>query len=187
MGIINNEASSICLSRVYWGLIFAVGVMASESPLASEEEVNEALGVLEAWTAAFISGDYREQWQLTDKRITRWISRSKFRKVMDGAQKFNGDLERHTITGAAPAIAADLPCSEMGHCYREGVQYVLITIASEYEKAAPPQPEFVVMAKSEEGWRFGGGSFLNRPMGETAVIMTEHDERRYKPHFPNSQ
>ncbi len=69
----------------------------------------------------------------------------------------------------------------MRHCYRRGVQYVVFVLRTTYEKASPGQPEYVAMAKSDEGWRFGGGTFPNRPLGETAVIMTESDESRYRP------
>jgi hypothetical protein len=40
-----------------------------------------------------------------------------------------------------------------------------------------------VMARSGDDWLFGGGSFLNRPLGETAVIMSEQDEQRYQPRW----
>lgn len=71
----------------------------------------------------------------------------------------------------------------MGHCFREGVDYVIALMETRYEIASPAQPEFVVAARSNEGWRFGGGTILNRPFGETAVIMTVQDERRYKPSY----
>jgi len=155
-----------------------------EPPLASAYEVEAASSALEAWTAAYSAGDYHEQWLLTDKRITRWFDRRSFRKMMTEAQQRNGLLKTYSITGAAPARASDLPCTEMGHCYRTGIQYAIFVIESTYEKAEPSQPEFAVMAKAEGKWVFGGGSFLNRPLGETAVIMTEQDERRYEPRYP---
>lgn len=155
------------------------------SPLAAQENesgaVPDAVAAFEAWTTAFREGDYRQQWRLTDKHITRWWNRQQWRETMADAQKRNGDLLSYTIRGAAEATAADLPCTEMGHCFREGLPYVLIVIDSEYEKAQPNQPEFVVMAKAADDWLFGGGTFLNRPMGETAVILTEQDEQRYQP------
>jgi hypothetical protein len=145
--------------------------------------VTQALAAFEAWTASFQQADYRQQWKLTDKHITRWWNRQQWREAMAGAQKRNGDLLSYHIVGAAGAAAADLPCTEMGHCFREGLEYVLVVIESEYEKAQPKQPEFVVMAKSGNDWLFGGGTFLNRPMGETTVIMTEQDEQRYQPRW----
>lgn len=149
-------------------------------------DVTQALAAFEKWTSAFQQADYRQQWQLTDKHITRWWNRQQYRKAMAGAQKSNGDLLDYRIVGAAEATSADLPCTEMGHCFREGLEYVLIVLESEYEKAQPVQPEFVVMARSGDDWLFGGGTFLNRPMGETAVIMTEQDEQRYQPRWSSS-
>ncbi len=96
----------------------------------------------------------------------------------------NGALLSYTITGQSEVTAEQLPCSEQGHCYRPGVQYVLFTLATEYENAAPPQPEYVAMALDGDQWYFGGGTMLNRPFGETSVIMTESDERRYRPRTP---
>jgi hypothetical protein len=77
------------------------------------------------------------------------------------------------------ASARELPCTEMGHCYREQVSYVLALIQTRYAQATPAQPEYCVAAYSSEGWRFGGGTILNRPLGETAVILSTQDERRY--------
>lgn len=98
---------------------------------------------------------------------------------MKKAARRNGALLSYTIEGAAPADAESLPCTENRHCFREGIPYVVFRIRSAYELATPAQPEFAVMALSDEGWRFGGGTFLNRPLGETAVIMTRQDEERY--------
>lgn len=100
---------------------------------------------------------------------------------MTKAARRDGPLLSYEIEASAPARAEDLPCTETGHCFREGVKYVFFLIRSDYEIAEPKQPEFAVMAYSDEGWRFGGGTFLNRPLMETAVIMTVQDERRYKP------
>jgi hypothetical protein len=74
----------------------------------------------------------------------------------------------------------------MGHCYRKDVQYVFILLRSTYAKAAPAQPEYVVMAKSEEGWKFGGGTFPDTPMGETSSILNRKDEHRYRYRDTNS-
>jgi hypothetical protein len=102
---------------------------------------------------------------------------------MTKARRKDGALTGYAIQAAAPIDAAKLPCTEMGHCYRRGIQYILFIISSTYEKAAPAQPEYVAMSESDKGWRFGGGTFPNRPLGETAVILTEADERRYAPSF----
>jgi len=156
-------------------------LFADEPELATQEEIAAAHSVFIEWTSAFQTGDYRAQWLLTDSRIRHWHDRKRWKGWMTKAAKRNGALVSYEVEAAAPARAEDIPCTEMGHCFRQGVKYVLFLIRSEYEIAEPAQPEFVVMALSDEGWRFGGGSFLNRPMGETSVIMTVQDERRYKP------
>ena len=154
---------------------------AEEPPLASEDELAEARTILVEWTQAFQAGDYAAQWRLTDRRIRRWHDRERWRGSMRKAAIRNGALLSFSVEAAAPATAADLPCTEQKHCFRGGVKYALFAIRSDYEKAEPPQPEFAVMAWSDDGWRFGGGTFLNRPLGETAVIMTRQDEERYRP------
>jgi len=164
-------------------LALAAPAQSKEPAPASKEEIADALGVFQEWAAAFQAGDYRAQWLLTDKRIRRWHDQKRWKKWMTAAQARNGDLKSFEIDAAAPAAATDLPCTETGHCFRPGVQYVLIVIHSAYEKVAPQQPEFAVMSNDDGVWRFGGGSFLNRPMGETSVIMTVQDERRYKPGY----
>ena len=164
--------------------IFAIGAANAKEPdPATTEEVAAATATLKEWTSAFQAGDYRAQWLLTDARIRHWHDRKRWKGWMTKAARRDGALLSYEIEAAAPARAADLPCTEMGHCFREGVKYVIFLIRSDYEIAEPAQPEFAVMAYSDEGWRFGGGSFLNRPMGETSVIMTVQDERRYKPGF----
>ena len=154
---------------------------AKEPDLATPDEIEAAKDQLVQWTTAFQAGDYRTQWRLTDARIRHWHDRKRWKGRMTKAARRDGALLSHEIEAAAPASAEDLPCTEMGHCFRKGVKYVIFVIRSDYEIAEPAQPEFAVMAHSDEGWRFGGGSFLNRPMGETSVIMTVQDERRYKP------
>ncbi|MCB2112105.1 MAG: hypothetical protein KDD85_00995 [Parvularculaceae bacterium] len=168
----------------------ALAVLTAPAPLwadepepATREEIVAAHEVLVQWTSAFQAGDYRAQWRLTDSRIRRWHDRRRWKDWMTKAARRNGALLSYEVEAAAPAQAEDIPCTEMGHCFRPGVKYILFLIRSEYEVAHPAQPEFVVMALSDEGWRFGGGSFLNRPMGETSVIMTVRDERRYSPGY----
>jgi hypothetical protein len=160
---------------------FASSAHAAETPLATQADVEEARAILAQWTAAYQDEDYLAQWRLTDPRIRRWWDQTRWRKAMVKARRRDGKLTAYTIVAADPIDAEKLPCTEMGHCYRQGVQYVAFVIRSEYEKAEPGQPEYVAMAKSDEGWRFGGGTFPNRPVGETSVILTESDERRYKP------
>lgn len=152
-----------------------VGPDRSES--ASPGDAAEA--ALVAWLEAYRSGDYRQQWTLTDPRIRRWHDLRRWRGWMKRAARRDGRLDGYAISGRAPAAADQLPCTEQGHCFRGGVDYVLLLVTTGYDRAAPAQPEYAVMALSSEGWRFGGGSILNRPLGETAVILTESDERRY--------
>lgn len=143
------------------------------------EPVEAAEAALVAWVEAYRSGDYRRQWALTDPRIRRWHDLPRWRGWMKRAVRRDGRLDAYEISARAPVSAAQLPCTEQGHCFRTGVTYVLLLVATRYGRAAPAQPEYAVMALSAEGWRFGGGTILNRPLGETAVILTESDERRY--------
>jgi len=170
-----------------FAVAFAASARAEETPLANTADVEEARAILDQWTAAYQTEDYLTQWQLTDPRIRRWWGKTRWRKAMTKARRKDGKLTAYTIVTADPIDAEKIPCTEMGHCYRRGVQYVIFIIRSTYERAAPGQPEYVAMAKSDEGWRFGGGTFPNRPVGETAVILTESDERRYKPDLSGVQ
>jgi hypothetical protein len=157
---------------------------AEDTPLATQAEVETALQVFAQWTAAYQAEDYDAQWRLTDPRIRRWWDEKRWRKAMVKARRKDGQLTGYAIQAADPIDAAKLPCTEMRHCYRRGVPYVVIILRSTYEKVAPGQPEYAAMAKSAEGWRFGGGTFPNRPLGETAVILTESDESLYRPNMP---
>jgi hypothetical protein len=165
-------------------ILAAPDARAEEPPLARAADIEDAREVLMQWTAAYQARDYDRQWALTDPRHYRWWDRKRWRNAMAKARRKDGALTGYTIQAAAPIDAAKLPCTEIGHCYRRGIQYILFMISSTYEKAAPGQPEYVAMSKSEEGWRFGGGTFPNRPLGETAVILTEADERSYAPVVP---
>jgi len=73
-----------------------------------------------------------------------------------------------------------IPCTEMRHCYRKDIQVVLIIMNSLYKIIGEKEKEYVVMANSSHGWRFGGGTFLNIPFGETMTILDRKDERRYE-------
>lgn len=166
-------ASSVC-SRV---------ALAQTSPgwsaSRADQDVAAAREVLLAWTNAFRAADFDSQWLLTDPAIRRWHDRARWRRWMRAASRRNGALLEFALRNGVLAQAAQIPCTEQGHCYRSGVRYIVFLIQSRYERATPAQPEYAAMAWSVEGWRFGGGTFLNRPMGETSVILTEEDERRY--------
>ncbi|MEZ5891860.1 MAG: hypothetical protein R3C58_01740 [Parvularculaceae bacterium] len=146
---------------------------------ATQEDLLAARTAFIEWGTAYQNRDYGTQWRLTDKRIRRWFGQKRWTKSMLTAEKRTGELESFEILGQLAVKAEQLPCTEYRHCYRRRVCYVFFKIASRYSIAAPPQPEYAVMAFSNEGWRFGGGTFPNRPLGETAVIMTEADEKRY--------
>ena len=154
---------------------------AAEPPLATQDDVQEALTVLLEWIAAFQAADYGTQWTLTDPRIRHWHNRRRWLRLMRTAHERSGALLEAELQSAGPIDAGHLPCTEMGHCYHRDVQYVVFTFRTRYEIAAPGQPEFAVMARSDEGWRFGGGTFPDRPLGESAVILDEQTERRLVP------
>lgn len=170
------------LVMVGWLALAAMPVLAvaDETSPATPDEIAAARETLVAWTSAYQAGEYREQWGLTDPRIRHWHDKERWRGWMKKAARHNGALVTFEIEAVAPADAGSLPCTEQGHCFREGIRYVFFRIRSAYEVAEPAQPEWAVMAESEEGWRFGGGTFLNRPLGETSVIMTRRDEDKYK-------
>jgi hypothetical protein len=154
----------------------------SEAPpaVAGDADITAARQALDAWTQAYQTSDYDAQWRLTHPRIRHWRPRRLWRRTMIRAARQDGALLSYTVVGEAPVTAEQLPCTEQGHCYRPGIRYVMFTIRSVYENAAPPQPEYVAMAELDGDWYFGGGTFLNRPFGETSAIMTEADERRFR-------
>ena len=171
----------LCVALILSAIV--TSAQAEEPPLATEDEVVEVYGILQQWIEAYREKDYTKQWRLTDSRIRRWHNRKRWRGWMREAQKNNGDLLSYMAVSGAPVTADQIPCTEQGHCFRPEVQYIIFLIRTEYEKAEPGQPEFAVMAKSSEGWKFGGGTILNRPMGETSAIMTVQDEARYRPRY----
>jgi len=148
---------------------------------AIEADILAARQVMESWIEAYQRQDFPSQWRLTHPRIRRWFDRRRWTRGMRAAFNRTGNLIDYNITGQAAVSAAQLPCTELGHCFRPGLAYVFFRLETRYEVAAPPQPEFCVMARADADWRFGGGTLLNRPLGETAVIMTRQDERRYDP------
>ena len=176
-----NRRSLLQCGAFAAALTFANVAWADEPALATQDEVVEAYDVLREWTEAYRAKDYDAQWLLIHPRIRRWHNKKRWNGWMKKAQKRNGDLLSYVAEYGTPIQADQIPCTEQGHCARRGIQYIMYIIRTEYETAEPGQPEYAIMAKSRAGWRFGGGSFLNRPMGETSIIMTEQDEARYKP------
>jgi hypothetical protein len=158
----------------------AKAIAVEEPPLAVQEEIREAFESFKVWQAAIQAEDYDQLWLLNDPRIRQWHDKKSWKKRIKTARKQTGAIVSSDIEAVSPVTASQLPCTEMGHCYRKDVQYVFILLRSTYETAAPAQPEYVVMAKSEEGWKFGGGTFPDTPMGETSVILDRKDEHRYR-------
>ena len=147
---------------------------------AADADFAAARTVLEAWTRAFQAGDYDVQYRLTDPRIRRWINIGRWRKGMTGSNRRTGGLVEYQIAGQSAARGDQLPRTEQGHLHRGDVCYVVFLIHTRYARATAPQPEYAAMSWSQEGWRFGAGTFPNRPLGETAVILTRKDEERYR-------
>ena len=176
---LNRRALGLGALASVTGLL--MGRASAQTPLASEDEVREAYTVLLEWTAAFQAEDYMTQRGLTDSRIRRWYNRRRWRRFMRAARLRSGALLEANVVAAGAIDAASLPCTEMGHCYHADTQYAVFTFRTRYEIAAPGQPEFAVMARSDEGWRFGGGTFPDRPLGESAVILDAQTERRLVP------
>jgi len=165
-----------------WCLIAVRPVAATDvPPLATEDEVKDAVRVFLDWTNAYREGRYTDQWRLTHPRIQRWHHRKRWRRTMSKGHAKAGDLLSVDVTKAGPVDARQLPCTELRHCYRKDMQVVLILLHTRYEKAEPVQPEYVIMANSDDGWKFGGGTFPALPAGETMVILDRKDEARYGP------
>jgi hypothetical protein len=154
---------------------------------AGDADLDAAQSGMSAWIGAYQAQDFASQWRLTDPRIRRWFDRQRWTRLLERAFRKNGNLVEYAISDRAATSAAQLPCTEQKHCFRPEVPYVLFLLRTKYAIAEPPQPEFCVMSRSGEGWKFGGGTLLNRPLGETAVIMTHRDELRYAPSYTIQQ
>ena len=149
-------------------------------PLATADEVATATKVFEEWTAAYQRADYQAQYDLVHPRIQKYKTKKMLKKAMTKSLRKNGTLSAYDITFVSAIAAEKIPCTEMGHCYRKDMQVVIIVLNSHYEKIGEMDKEYVLMANSDHGWRFGGGTFLNRPFGETMSILDRMDEKRYE-------
>ena len=150
-------------------------------PVTADPVIDAARAAFLQWADAFRAGAFRTQWLLTHPGIRYWRSHGRWSRAMRTSQRRTGGLAGFGIDKTLRVRASQIPCTEHGHCFREGVDYVLFTIRSRYYGAKqPPQPEYAVMAMSDEGWRFAGGTFPFRPLGETAVLLDAADERRYR-------
>jgi hypothetical protein len=168
-------------------LIAALAVTAPASAQqvapATDAEVREAYGVFLDWLNAYQDGEHYQQYQLTDGRIRQWWPRNRYLRFMTDGRNRTGALTSIEVLQAGAIDAETLPCTERGHCYRPGVRYVFLMFRTRYENVEGELTEYAAMAESGEGWRFGGGNILNRPLGETSVIMTLQDESRYRQLF----
>jgi len=151
-----------------------------EMPLASDEQVRQALSRFQEWTRLYQQENYLEQYELVHPRIQRYKNYPVWKKAMSRSQHKNGSLLEYELVALSAITPGDIPCTEMGHCYRKGMQTVIIIVNSRYEKIGEKNKEYVIMANSEEGWMFGGGTILNIPFGETMGILDRADEKKYE-------
>lgn len=149
-------------------------------PLASADEVERSVQAFRQWTELYQGKDYEAQYLLVHPRIQKYKTRKMWKKAMHKSQRRNGRLDAYDIYFVSAIAAEKIPCTEMGHCYRKDMQVVMIVLNSHYEKIGAMDKEFVLMARSGDEWLFGGGTFLNRPFGETMGILDRHDEKRYE-------
>lgn len=180
-------------SRFHWLLLCVAAWLGSLSasaaaarinppPLATGAEVAMAVAAFEEFTNRYLQGDYASQYELVHRRIRKFKTEKSWVSRMRKSVLNNGPLEGFEVIAIGAIEAEKIPCTEMGHCFRKDMQTVMIVLNSQYAKAGARDKEYVVMANSDDGWRFGGGSFLNRPYGETLAILDRKDERaaRYK-------
>lgn len=132
------------------------------------------------FVAAYRSADYSAQWRLVDPRSRYWFKIRRWNKSMEQSRRRHGALVEVAITHMLSVNAKQLPCTEMGHCYRKGVPYALLMLKTRYEHKQVPQPEFAVLSMSEEGWRWSGGTFPATALGETAVLLDEADDKKFR-------
>jgi hypothetical protein len=132
------------------------------------------------FATAYQGGDFLAQWRMVDPRMRYWVKTDRWRKSMLQSRRRHGALIDLSVTHVLPVDAAQIPCTEMGHCFRKGVPYVLLMLRTRYERKQVPQPEFAVMSMSDEGWRWAGGTFPATALGETAVLLDDADEKRFR-------
>lgn len=145
----------------------------TESEIAAESRFQE-------FVAAYRSADYLTQWRVVDPRKRYWVKISRWRKAMQQSRRSHGALAEIKVTHVLSVDAKQIPCTEMGHCWRKGVPYVVLMLLTRYERKQVPQPEFAVMSLSDEGWRWAGGTFPATALGETAVLLDEADDAKFR-------
>jgi hypothetical protein len=163
----------------------SAGAGAHESTGGTGAEVTPAAQIdaesrFREFVSAYQGKEYLAQWRIVDPRKRYWVRADRWRKSMQQSRRRHGALVDLSVTHVLPVDAEQIPCTEMGHCFRKGVTYVLLMLRSRYERKQVPQPEFAVMSMSEEGWRWAGGTFPATALGETAVLLDDADEKRFR-------
>jgi hypothetical protein len=149
----------------------------SRLPLANAAQIAAAERIFDEWILAYQAQDFETQWRLVHPRVRNWYDKKRWRNAMKMSQRNGGELVIIKKDRIEAIPVEEIPCTEMGHCYRKDMQTVNIITTSEYGKPPSPVQEYAVMANSDEGWRWGGGTILKLPMGETVVILNRRDER----------
>jgi hypothetical protein len=146
-------------------------------PLATPAEIEQAFNVFKQWTTLYQQEEYEKQRQLNHPRIG--TPKRYWKKVMSKSNQKNGKLMSYDILAVSAIHTADIPCTELGHCYRKDMQVVIIFVNSHYEKIGDKNKEYILMANHIDGWGWGGGTFLNIPFGESIVILDRNDVIKY--------
>lgn len=150
------------------------------APLANDEQVDQAFGQFQTWTKLYQQNEYLQQYELVHPRIQRYKNYGTWKKAMRKSLHKNGALLEYKVVALGAITPAKIPCTEMGHCYRKDMQTVMIIVNSFYENLGEKPKEYIIMTNSDNGWLFGGGTFLNIPFGETMGILDRFDEKRYE-------
>jgi len=178
-----EQGSETRLLRVLFVILLVspLRLMAVETaPLASEEQVKEAFARFQTWAGLYQQENYLDQYELVHPRIQRYKNYRTWKKAMSKSQHKNGALLNYEVVALGAMTPDQIPCTEMGHCYRKDMQTVMIVVNSVYEKIGEKNREYVIMTNSDKGWLFGGGTILNIPFGETMGILDRVDEKKYE-------
>jgi len=177
------------LNKVYQMFLIVLFIISSPlysarpyeiAKLATADEVAKSIEVFKEWTTSYQNKDYKSQFNLVHPRIQKYKKNKIWKRTMSKSLRRNGSLMSYDILAVAATTPDKIPCTERGHCYRKDMQVVIILLNSRYKKIGDKNKEYVIMANSEDGWRYGGGTFLNIPFGETMGILDRHDEKRYE-------
>ena len=169
-----------CLVVILTGMSAVAAFEVEQAKLATPAQVKQAVEVFKNWTSSYQQKNYKDQFKLVHPRLRKWSDKESWKRWMKRNQRKIGALKSYEIVAIAPITPEQVPCTEMGHCYRKGMQVVIVILNSVYGKIGGPRKEYAVMTNSPQGWRFGGGTVLNRPFGETLMVLDRKDERRYQ-------